>query len=125
MAKEVEKYSINDLEAVVSAIRKETRLQVGEIEQRLGYNPGYISQTRSKGKVSEKLLRSMVTEFREELARHNISIVNKLTTITEKPNFGEKPTTTQPLLVQTVADQAATIKNLSEVILSMIAKPQG
>lgn len=69
MAKEIKYCSMEDFEGLLLSIKNATSLSDEAISIRMGYNEGYISQTRSRGKVPEKLFNNMIREFRNELHR--------------------------------------------------------
>lgn len=59
----VRKYSINQLNTLIESIKTDTGLTEEEIAGRVGYNEGYISQTRTRGEVSNKFMESLKREF--------------------------------------------------------------
>lgn len=96
------------------------RFPVAELSRRTGMSKGNISMYLSrKLEPSENFIDKFYKEFAIELKKNDII----LTTVTTKPNFGEtKPEPPKDDLIQTVKDQAETIKNLSETILKLVAK---
>lgn len=52
----VRKYSIKDLDSSIESIKKESGLTEEQIASKLGYNSGYISQTRTRGIVTDKFI---------------------------------------------------------------------
>jgi hypothetical protein len=60
---EIEEHSINDFNSLIELIKTQTGLNEEAVAKRMGYNEGYISQTRSRGKVSNKLINSLKREF--------------------------------------------------------------
>lgn len=75
-----EDYSINELNDLIETIKKRTKLNEEDISKRMGYNEGYISQTRSRKKVPPKLFNNLLREFRNEL---NESHKQSETTVSE------------------------------------------
>lgn len=63
----VEEILISELEDLITIIKSVTSLKEEQISLRSGYNEGYISQTRSRGKVPKKLVQNLIREFRQEL----------------------------------------------------------
>lgn len=61
------KYTINDLEKLIAEIRVATGYTQSEIEKAANYNPGYISQVKTKGKVPDKLMQTLSTHFKKQL----------------------------------------------------------
>jgi hypothetical protein len=64
-----EPYSVNDLDELINSIKLATGLTEEAISLQMKYNEGYISQTRSRGKVPPKLMDNLRREFKNEL--HN------------------------------------------------------
>lgn len=68
-----EEYSIDDLDNLIESIKKRTFLNEEQIATNLGYNEGYISQVRSRGKVSGKFIRALKRAHPETLQNANFS----------------------------------------------------
>jgi len=63
MGNKVRDYSIEELNALIESIKRANSLTEEDISKRMGYNEGYISQNRSRGKVSGKFVNSLMREF--------------------------------------------------------------
>lgn len=57
------RYSIDWLNTAISEIKRQQHLTEEGISARLGYNEGYISQTRSRGFVPDKFAKALEREF--------------------------------------------------------------
>jgi hypothetical protein len=55
--------SINELETLLNSIMRDNKITEEAICKTVGYNEGYISQCRSRGKVPAKFLNSLKGEF--------------------------------------------------------------
>jgi hypothetical protein len=64
---EQKEHSIKEFNALIESIKRATLLNDNEIALRLGYNKGFIAQTRSRGNVSDKVMKSLRLEFQNEL----------------------------------------------------------
>jgi transcriptional regulator with XRE-family HTH domain len=56
-------YSMDELNRLIDSIKRKENLTEEQIAQRLKYNEGYISQVRSRGKVSPKFIDNLKREF--------------------------------------------------------------
>lgn len=56
-------YSMEEFNALIDSIKKAHSLNEEDITRRVKYNEGYISQSRSRGKVSAKFVHSLMREF--------------------------------------------------------------
>lgn len=57
------KYSIEDLDGLITSIKAAENMNEDDITDRLEYNRGYISQIRSRGDVPEKFIKALKREF--------------------------------------------------------------
>lgn len=96
--------SLIGFETLIESIKRATNLNEEQISLRLKYNEGYISQTRSRGKASEKLINSLLREFRNEL-----SAEKHITTRNNFKKIGEEKSGIQ---VYETAPTYATIKTV-------------
>lgn len=64
----VRKYSIDDMNDLVSSILKGTNDTEEDLASRLGYNKGYITQCRSRGEVADKFILNLQKELKEKTA---------------------------------------------------------
>lgn len=58
-----EDYSIEQLNNLIESIKRQENLTEEQIAARLKYNEGYISQVRSRGRVSGKFIANLQREF--------------------------------------------------------------
>jgi uncharacterized protein YnzC (UPF0291/DUF896 family) len=70
-ASNAEDYSITALNDLIESIKKATFLSEEEICKRMNYNEGYISQVRTRNKVSGKFIESLKREFANSLQNAN------------------------------------------------------
>jgi hypothetical protein len=68
----IEEYSIEEMERLIESIKRKTELNEEEIAKTLKYNQGYISQTRSRGKVSVKFVQALQSLLNTGLQNANI-----------------------------------------------------
>lgn len=61
------KYSIEDLNQLINLIIRATKLDESEISISVGRNAGYISQCRSRGKVSDNFIEVLTMKYKAEL----------------------------------------------------------
>lgn len=66
-------YLINRMEDLIKSIKSALGLTEEAISRRIGYNEGYISQTRSRGSVSKRFIDNLEREFRTELQNANFA----------------------------------------------------
>lgn len=64
-------YLIKELDLLIESIKRAKGLNQGEIEKRMKYNKGYLSQVKSRGDVSTKLLDNIKREFGIGLQKAN------------------------------------------------------
>lgn len=103
-SKNTRQYSIEYLNALILAIKAKENLTDEEIATRIGYNEGYISQSRSRKEVTNKFVDSLKREFKE--AASNMVYVYNTST---KPGINPNPIDQKDTMIQTLQ---GTIQNL-------------
>jgi hypothetical protein len=88
MTKKGRRYSIKDLDTLITSIKAHYNLTEEDIVKRVNYNEGYISQSRSRGMVSEKFVEALKREF----AKSNEETLQKDAPVNQsKPQQGAVP----------------------------------
>lgn len=57
------------LDELLNRIKFAGKLTLDQIEKRMGYAKGRLSQVKSKGQVTDRLLKNIENEFRDELGK--------------------------------------------------------
>lgn len=65
------------LDDLISAVIFATKLDIGQIETRLGYAKGRFAQAKSKGQVTDRLLKNISNEFKKELSAIEAPVLNE------------------------------------------------
>jgi hypothetical protein len=66
--------TVKELEDLIAVIGRNALLSKEEMSTRAGYNPGYITQTISRGKVPDKLIRVLKREFAKYLPKEPMKL---------------------------------------------------
>jgi hypothetical protein len=106
------KYSIDDLNALIERVKQALNLTEEQISAKMGYNEGYIAQTRARGQVSDKFMDALKREF--GASQPALHFAARIAAKAEKGQEPAQDKPDQPLTIQALFNLTESNRVLAE-----------